>query len=202
MRIAVVSDIHGNLAAFDAVLADLRQTSPDVIFHGGDLPHGGSQPAEVVDRLRDLAWSGVLGNTDEMLFNPQSLADFAAGIPQLASMFAIIEEQAAWTRDALGPERIAWLKTLPRVAHHDSMALVHASPESTGRSPGPESSDADLAAYSSLGKPIAVYCHIHRPFVRNLDQLSVANAGSVSLSYDGDPRASYLLIDGATPSIR
>jgi len=47
MRIAVVSDIHGNRTAFEAVLADLRQTSPHLILHGGDLPHGGAGPAEM-----------------------------------------------------------------------------------------------------------------------------------------------------------
>jgi predicted phosphodiesterase len=75
MRVAIVSDIHGNRTAFEAVLADLEQTSPDVIFHGGDLAHGGSSPAEIVDRVRDLGWPGVLGNTDELLFKPESLTD-------------------------------------------------------------------------------------------------------------------------------
>jgi predicted phosphodiesterase len=58
MRIAVVSDIHGNLTAFEAVLADLGQTSPDLVLHGGDLAHGGSMPAEIVDRVRELGWEG------------------------------------------------------------------------------------------------------------------------------------------------
>ena len=56
MRIAIVSDIHGNQTAFEAVLADLRQTSPDLILHGGDLADGGASPAEIVDRIRDLGW--------------------------------------------------------------------------------------------------------------------------------------------------
>ena len=77
MRIAIVSDIHGNRSAFEAVLADLRQTAPDLILHGGDLSHGGSSPAEIVDRIRDLGWQGVMGNTDEMLFSPESLTEFA-----------------------------------------------------------------------------------------------------------------------------
>ncbi|MFZ0593690.1 MAG: metallophosphoesterase, partial [Bryobacteraceae bacterium] len=68
MRIAIVSDIHGNRTALEAVIADLRQMSPDLTFHGGDLAHGGASPAETVDRIRDLGWQGVLGNTDEMLF--------------------------------------------------------------------------------------------------------------------------------------
>ena len=95
MRIAVVSDIHANRTAFEAVLADLRQTSPDLVFHGGDLADSGSSPAEIVDRIRDLGWSGVAGNTDEMLFRPESLSEFASQSPQLQQLFAMIEEMAA-----------------------------------------------------------------------------------------------------------
>jgi len=54
MRIAIISDVHDNLTAFQAVLADLRETSPDLVLHGGDLVIGGSSPTEVVDRVRDL----------------------------------------------------------------------------------------------------------------------------------------------------
>ena len=203
MRIAIVSDIHGNLTAFEAVLADLRQTSPDLIFHGGDLPHGGSSPATIVDRIRDLGWQGVLGNTDEMLFDPGSLAAFAGQLPQLKTMFDAIEEMAAATRETLGDERIEWLRGLPRKQVHGSMTLVHASPESTWRAPAPEASDAELEkVYRPLGTPIAVYGHIHRSFVRSLQSLTVVNTGSVSMSYDGDPRAAYLLLDDGAPTIR
>ena len=61
MRIAVVSDIHGNRTAFEAVVEDLRKTAPDLVLHGGDLAHGGSSPAEIVDRVRELGWRGVMG---------------------------------------------------------------------------------------------------------------------------------------------
>jgi 3',5'-cyclic AMP phosphodiesterase CpdA len=83
MRIAIVSDIHGNLTALEAVLADLRQTSPDLILHGGDLADSGASPVEIVDRIRDLGWQGVVGNTDEMLFSPKSLQEFASQSPKL-----------------------------------------------------------------------------------------------------------------------
>ena len=82
MRVAIVSDIHGNRTAFDAVLADLRQTAPDLVLHGGDLADGGSSPVHIVDRIRDLGWDGVAGNTDEMLFRPESLTEFAKQAPQ------------------------------------------------------------------------------------------------------------------------
>jgi predicted phosphodiesterase len=203
MRIAIVSDIHGNLTAFEAVLADLRQASPDLIFHGGDLADSGASPVQIVDRIRELGWQGVVGNTDEMLFRPESLREFAKQSPKLQPLFTVIEEMAAATRATLGEERLAWLRGLPRVQIHGPMALVHASPESRWRAPAPEASDAELeSVYSPLGQPIAIYAHIHRPFIRSVAGMIVANTGSVGLSYDGDRRAAYLVLDGSTPAIR
>jgi predicted phosphodiesterase len=204
MRIAIVSDVHGNRTAFEAVLADLRQTSPDLILHGGDLADNGSSPAEIVDRIRDLGWPGVVGNTDEMLFRPESLQEFSRNSPAMQSLVATIEEMAAFTREKLGDERLAWLRLMSRTQIHPSLALVHASPESPWRGPTPEASDAELESiYSPLGHPIAVYGHMHRSYIRKVSEtLTVANSGSVSLSYDGDPRAAYLLLDESQPIIR
>src|SRR5258707_1911001 len=134
MRIAVVSDIHGNRTAFEAVLADLRQTSPDLILHGGDLADGGSSPVEIVDRIRDLGWQGVLGNTDEMLARPESLTEFASQSPNLQLLFDAIAEIAAATREALAEERLASLRKLPPSQSPGPIALVHASPECAWRS--------------------------------------------------------------------
>ncbi len=203
MRIAIVSDIHGNRTAFEAVLADLRQTSPDLILHGGDLADAGAGPTEIVDRIRDLGWPGVVGNTDEMLFQPESLDRFASQSTAPPSLWAAVREMAAATREALGEQRLAWLRGLPRTQIHGPSALVHASPNSPWRSPGPEASDAELeSVYSLLGQPVAVYGHIHCSYIRSVSGITVANSGSVSLSYDGDRRASYLLLDDSRPSIR
>jgi predicted phosphodiesterase len=204
MRIAIVSDIHGNRTAFEAVLADLRDTAPDLILHGGDLSDLGSSPVEVLDRIRDLGWPGVAGNTDEMLFRPESLQEFAQQSPNLQSLFETLEEMAVVSRQALGEERLAWLRSLPRSHTQGPMALVHASPQNLWRAPSPEASDADLdSLYSPLGQPVAVYGHVHCPFIRKVSNtLVVANSGSVGLPYDGDRRASYLLLDGSNPTIR
>lgn len=204
MRTAVISDIHGNLAAFESVLADLRLTSPDLIFHGGDLAAGGSSPVEIVDQIRDLGWQGVMGNTDELLFAPQALTEFAGQSPaHYQPLFAAIGEMAVVTRAALGEERLAWLSQLPPTQIYESVALVHAKPGDLWRAPPPEAADEELeSAYQPLAQPIAIYAHIHRSYVRRTSQLTVVNTGSVSLSYDGDARASYLLLDDSKPVIR
>jgi len=130
MRIAVVSDIHGNRTAFEAVLADLRQTSPDLVLHGGDLTDAGASPAEIVDQIRDLGWPGVIGNGEEALSMPETLEAFASQSSAPPSLWTVIREMMAATREVLGEERLAWLRGLPRALMHDPIALVHASPES------------------------------------------------------------------------
>jgi predicted phosphodiesterase len=208
MRIAIVSDIHGNRTAFEAVLADMEQTSPDLILHGGDLANSGASPAEIVDHIRDLGWPGVVGNTDELLFRPASLHEFAQHTPALQPLVAVIEEVAAATREVLGEDRLAWLRDLPRTQQpqqhgYGSITLVHASPGDLWRAPAAEASDAELESmYAPLGQATVIYAHIHHPYIRSVSGRIVANTGSVSLSYDGDPRASYLLLDDSIPSIR
>lgn len=203
MRVAIVSDVHGNLAALEAVIADLRVTAPDRVFHGGDLADGGAHPVEVVDTIRGLGWPGVLGNTDEMLFRPQALTDFASRSPAPKPLWDAIGEMAGWTRDRLGQERLDWLAALPLVEIQDPMALVHASPGDPWRAPAAEAADSELEQhYGPLGHPVAVYGHIHRPYVRVVGNLTVANSGSAGLPYDGDRRAAYLLLDGTTATVR
>ncbi len=69
--------------ALEAVIADLRTQSPDVVVVGGDLVGCGSRPAEVIDRIRDLGWPTIQGNTDEALWNPSRFDAFFAALPQL-----------------------------------------------------------------------------------------------------------------------
>jgi len=204
MRIAIISDLHGNLTALEAVLADLKTVAPDVSLHGGDLAHGGARPAEVVDRIRGLGWAGVCGNTDEMLWAPETLRQFARKSPaKFQRMFEMVGEMGATTGEWLGAERIAWMKTIPREQRCGALALVHASPGDLWRAPSPDAADSDLRElYGSLHAPVAVYAHIHQPYVREMVGLTVTNTGSVSLSYDGDARASYLVVEDGKAVIR
>ncbi len=203
MRIAIVSDIHGNRTAFEAVLTHLRETAPDLVLHVGDLSLSGASPLEIVDHIRDLGWPGVVGNVDEVLFRPVSLQEFAQQSSAPAELFTAIEEMAAATRALLGEERLAWLRDLPRVQRNGSLVLVHALPEDLWRAPASDASDADLqSAYGPVSDSVTVYGHIHTPYVRCVSGSIIANSGSIGLPYDGDRRASYLLLDDDKPSIR
>jgi putative phosphoesterase len=178
VRIAIVSDVHGNLVALEAVLADLEEVKPDLVVHGGDLAWRGPRPAECVDRIRERGWAGVIGNMDRALETHRH------------------EHSVGWTAERLGTERNAWLQSQPMEwRDEDRLALVHAVPGDLWQAVLPDADDGELQAiYGPLGARVAVYCHIHRPYVREIGGLTVANTGSVGLPYDGDPRSSYLLV--------
>jgi putative phosphoesterase len=205
MRIAVVSDIHGNLTAFEAVLADIKQVSPDLVVHGGDLALGGSSPIEIIDAIRGFGWQGVMGNADEVLVRPDSLEEFAHEPSDQTDLWAAIRQMASATRSIVGDERLAWLRGLPMAMTQTEFALIHATPQSCWKAPAASASDAEIEAiYGTLDRPIVVFGHTHYPAIRKLNgRLKLLiNTGSVGLPYDGNPRASYLLLDGNNPSIR
>jgi putative phosphoesterase len=199
MRVAIVSDVHGNLTAFDAVLSDIERRAPDVVLHGGDLALMGAQPAEVIDRVRELGWPGVVGNADEVLWRAHEQARQEERAPKLRALLRLIFQQyAPATVELLGEERVAWLRELPAQQRLEDLVLVHAAPGDLWRAPAPDAEDAELSeTYGSLDASTVVYGHIHRPYTRTLSELTVANSGSVGMSWDGDPRACYVLVENA-----
>lgn len=187
MRLAIVSDIHGNLLALEAVIADLEKVRPDAVVLGGDLALGGPHPVEVVDRLREIGWPSVLGNTDDAMDEEH--------IPE-AGRTGFIGPAAARTREMLGAEHVAWLTGLPLVWRGDGIAVMHATPEDCWAIVLHDASDERLReVYAPLDVVTAVYGHIHHAFVRDVDGLTVVNSGSVSLSLDGDVRACYAVVE-------
>jgi putative phosphoesterase len=203
MRVAVVTDIHGNRRALHGVLADLKQIAPDLILHGGDLVFGGTQPGEIIDEIRSLGWLGVLGNTDELLWTDERLTEMSTAHPNLTPLLGRLRELIAPMRARIGEERLRWLKTLPATHMGDGFAVVHASPKNLWRAPMANATDEEIQkTYTELGVPVVIYGHIHVSYVRQLRGMTVANAGSISQSYDGDQRAAYAVIDGGNVTIR
>lgn len=200
-RLAVLSDVHGNVAALEAVRTSVRAAHPDAVAIAGDLVLNGPEPAATVDLLREMEGDGAVvisGNTDIAVAD----FDYAAAFPWMADGVPDTFRAAAeWAHDALGDERLAWLRRLPteRRVHADdgTMTLVcHASP-------GSQTSGFDQALDATVtiervAKTDArvIACgHTHIPEVRDLGWKVIVNAGSAGYIFDGEPIASWALID-------
>jgi hypothetical protein len=145
----------------------------------------------------------VVGNTDEPLWRPEEYAVQRQRAPKLGDLLrALFDDYAPATHALLGDERIGWLRALPSEWRGDELTLLHASPGDLWRAPPPNVDDAQLiSTYGPCGTRVVVYGHIHVPFVRRLGDLTVANSGSAGSPFDGDRRASYLLIDSGEPEV-
>ena len=202
MRTAILSDIHGNLTALQAVIADLKQVSPDLVVQAGDLI-GGSRNGEVIDLVRERGWPGVYGNAEEMLWMPEQVTRYVPGGQFEPLRNRVLTEAIPFLLREIGEERLAWLRNLPKRWTDGELTVMHAGPDNVWQSPWADASDEELeACYGSLACRIVAYGHIHHAFVRRLPQFTVANSGALSFSYDGDRRAAYLVIDGDNIVVR
>ncbi len=187
MRVAVLSDIHGNLRGLEACLADLNeQGGADVVAGAGDYCMDGPQPAEVVDRLIDLQVRCVRGNTDRMLAAPFGVAEES-------------EPEIRWHRERLGDARLAWLRDLPFARSFgngsDGLLVVHANPKSDDEHIWPDAPDAFLERITAgVSERTIAFGHLHLPYVRVWRDRLFVNVASAGLPKDGDARAGYALL--------
>ncbi|MGB8520397.1 MAG: metallophosphoesterase family protein [Candidatus Tumulicola sp.] len=188
MRLAVLSDVHGNLIGLDACLADLdSQGGADVIVAAGDLCLDGPKPKKVLQRLEQLKVSCIRGNTDRYLADPSN------------ETFEPIEEaQLAWTRQDLGEKWVNWLGELPfalRVGDDgNQLLIVHANPRTDDEHLWPDSDEATLERLVGDESAVAIaFGHLHLPYVRMWRGKLLVNVASVGLPKDGDPRACYAI---------
>ena len=207
-RIAALSDIHGNATALEAVLADVAKAKPDAVLIAGDLVLNGPEPSLVVDVLRSLADDGALvisGNTDIAVAD----FDYAAAFPWMTDGVSdAIVDAAEWAHDELGAERLDWLRRLPAErrwrATDDTLILVcHASPgsQTAGFDQGLDPS-VTIDLISRTDARIVVCGHTHVPEVRDLGWKVIVNTGSAGYVFDGDPTASWALIEVADGEVR
>ncbi len=204
MRLAVVSDIHANLPALQAVWADLQAQHPDAVYCLGDLVGYGAQPNEVIDFVRAEAIPTVMGNYDEGVgFDLDDCgcvyrdpADDRRG-----------KQSLLWTRAHTTAENKTFLRALPLQLRLDLAAkhvlLVHGSPRKINEY---LYADRPLATYERIAKvagcDLLLFGHTHLPYQKQVAHTLFVNAGSVGKPKDGDPRAGYVLITvGARGSV-
>lgn len=189
MRIAILSDIHGNVVALEACLADLAAAGgADRIVAAGDLCLDGPRPRKVLRRLKEVGAHVVRGNTDRMI----TLDDPA--------MYDADEREAImWQRGALGQDWVAWLGAAPAsvTVGNDAAGLliVHATPKHDDEHVWPDASDAQLEAIvADVAQHTIAFGHLHLPYVRTWRDRTFVNVASAGLPKDGDPRAHYAIL--------
>ncbi len=203
MRVAVVSDIHGNLTALDAVLAAIDADPPEELWCLGDLVGYGARPNECCAAVEARAHFCLAGNHDLAVRGPIDLAEFSGDAGTAAS----------WTRDVLAPGALAFLNGLEPEGTRANVAMFHGS----ARDPVWEyvlTQDAALGTLAAVDEAIVLVGHSHAALhvsirgddvggglspegteVDLADARTLLNPGSVGQPRDGDPRAAYLVLD-------
>ena len=202
MRYGILSDIHGNIDALEAVIRSLEGAGLDAWICLGDLVGYGAEPSAVIDRVRKLGMVTVRGNHDH-----------AATDPALDSSFNVWAAKAiAWTRERLDDDRISYLAELPLTRRVDDVLLVHAAPSDPIRWPyilDAAGADRELGEFE---EPLCLFGHTHVPLqYSDADgpgptgdgvtaayaggRRAIVNVGSVGQPRDGNPAAAAGVLD-------
>ncbi len=205
-RIAVLSDVHGNLPALTEVRRAIDATRPDFVAICGDLVMNGPDPAGTLALVRELDKAGafvICGNTDLAVAD----GDFAAAFPWFSDGAPDSYRVAAdWARDQIGDEGVDYLRRLPwerrlRLADGSPdggrlIVFCHGSPGSlTDGLPADLDPVVTVDRVSNTDASVIVCGHTHLPEVREVGWRTIVNAGSAGYVFDGDPTASWALID-------
>jgi len=211
VRYAIVSDIHGNLEALDAVLADVAGRA-DAILCLGDVVGYGADPRACIERLAERAQVMTAGNHEHAV----------AGLLDLGWFNPYARAAALWTRERLDDDHRSYLAALPLVAHVDDATLVHASPDHPEEWDYLVSAEDGFRAFGAFTTRLCLVGHSHRPGAWSLGSAGpawmpgavdielehgrryIVNVGSVGQPRDRDSRAAYALWDaeGGTVVIR
>ncbi len=214
MHYSLLSDVHGNLPALDAVLRDIRARRGDLdaTYHLGDLVGYSPWPNEVVDTLRAAKISGVAGNYDSTVAADYKHCGCRSESPQQEALAHISYE---WTRAHVSAKTKAYLGALPfRIdlrpfgghGAGPTVVLVHATPVNNLVYVTEDRSDAFLlkmARQASLtAGDVLCFGHTHKPWHREVDGMHFVNTGSVGRPKDGDARACYVELDMCAASTK
>jgi predicted phosphodiesterase len=189
VRVAILSDIHGNAVALEACLADLAAAGgADRIVAAGDLCMDGPRPRKVLRRLKEAGAHVVRGNTDRMI-----------ALDDPATYDEEDRQAIMWQRGALGQDWVAWLGAAPMtvVIGNDAAGLLitHATPKRDDEHIWPDASDAQLEALTEgVTQHTMAFGHLHVPYVRMWRDRMFVNVASAGLPKDGDSRAHYVIL--------
>ena len=195
-RIAIFSDLHGNSAATEAVLADIDTATPDATYNLGDLVGYGAKPNETIALIRERGIPTIMGNYDDGVGFDR---DDCGCAYKDKDEEARGQESLFWTRDVTTPGNKAYLRTLlPEIRFEvegKRFRLVHGSPRRMNEYLFADRDPRSLARIAQgADADVLVFGHTHQPWVREIEGVLFVNDGSVGKPKDGDPRAAWALL--------
>jgi putative phosphoesterase len=204
MRIAIFSDVHSNLPALEAVLADIDTAGVDARYVLGDVVGYAPWPNEVLERLRAEQVPIVMGNYDDGTGFDRGECGCAYTNPVEK---ALGDEGFAWTKAHTSEANKAWLRTLaPQIrfdANGHRFLLVHGSPRRINEYLYQDKPDETFARIAAGANADVIVCgHTHRPYDKTVEGTRFSNVGSVGKPKDRDPRACWALIETAGDAVR
>jgi putative phosphoesterase len=194
MKMAFISDIHGNAVALDAVLADIHRKNVDKIYVLGDICYRGPEPKRSLDLVRSLQTNVIKGNADEWVV--RGVRD--GEVPDKALELMNTERQ--WIVEKLEQSDLDYLQNLPNTLNLNAdgveIKAFHATPDSLFDIILPNADDEIIESkLMTTDATLYIYAHIHRPYIRYINGKVIMNIGSVGLPFDGLPKASYGLVE-------
>lgn len=186
MRTAIISDVHANLVAFNAVLGEIDSMGISRIISAGDIVGYYPFPNEVLQLFRERSIVGIAGNHDRTVIQTK-----------VSSMNPIAGEAARWTAKELSESSRNYLASLPPRTHitigGKLAGLYHGSPRDDSEYVFEEEAEPELLRLS--GTRLLILGHTHVPFIFRSKEGAIVNPGSVGQPRDGDPRACYMIYD-------
>ncbi|MGF1473570.1 MAG: metallophosphoesterase family protein [Rubrobacteraceae bacterium] len=206
MKFALFSDVHANLPALEAVLADIDgREDLEAVYHLGDLVGYAPWPNEAVGLIRDRGIPGIAGNYDSTVATNYEHCGCKAETPHAEELS---HQSYGWTLEHVSPETRRYLGGLPfrldlrPLGGHKSrpqVVLVHGTPTLNTlywTEDRPDSFCKKMADIAGAGKgDLIAFGHTHKPWHREVDGIRFVNTGSVGKPKDGDPRAGYVIVE-------
>lgn len=194
MKLAFISDIHGNAVALDAVLEDIKEKNVDKVFVLGDICYRGPEPQRAIDLVRDLDCEVIKGNADEWVVRGVQQGE----VPDHA--LELMNKERDWIVSNLSHESVEYLRELPSQLNFEVEGVrihaFHATPDSLFDVVPPDVSDEKvLEKLVTKEADLYLYAHIHKPYIRFINGKCIVNIGSVGLPFDGVSKASYCIVE-------
>ena len=184
--IAVISDIHGNLPALEAVLADIDSQDVDEIILAGDALNGGPSPRDILKIIYDREIRMVVGNHEQYILDTIDNPD---------PMFPPEWGTSHWTKWQISPEDIYFLRKLPVIIERDDVIIMHAAPSNLFRGYYLDTSyEETRAIWGHLQQKYVVTAHTHLPLIAHWEDKVIINTGSVGMPLNGSTLANYVIL--------